>query len=235
MPGKIKTAYPHYGQIPEVELVPNAQEIAKRIEARLKNNLAQMPKDENEKILDHLWKFVGNAIINDWSQKHICAEATELISRALPFAEVSMALRVPKTNTFRYVALTGFRPEVEKVLFNTTYTEEEAIGHDREPSIQIDGFLDFELAEGTALIDDEYERQQYNRPKMLQEERKAFDQMKDGDYLVLYFRGVRGELLGYVELETPRNRKLPQGNVLKWLEIYGMTFGMLLQSSKKYE
>jgi hypothetical protein len=215
--------------------MPSAQETAQRIEARLKNNLAQMPKDENEKILDHLWIFVGNAIINNWSQKQICTEATKLICRALPFTEVSLAIRIPKTDTFRYVAMMGFKPEVEKVMFDKIYSEKEAIGHDREPSINIDGFLDFELAEGTSLIDDEYERQQYNRPKMLQEERKAFDQMKDGDYLVLYFRGVRGELLGYVELEAPRNRKLPQGNVLKWLEIFGMTFGMLLQSSKRYE
>jgi len=214
--------------------MPSAEESARRIEAILKNNLKQIPKDENEKILDHLWKFVGSAIVNDWSQRQICAEATKLISRALPFTEVSLALRIPKTKTFRYVALTGFRPDVEKVMFDKIYTEEEACGHDREPHIRLDKFLDFELAEGEARIDQQFEHLQYNRPTRLLEERKAFDEMKDGDYLALFFRGVRGELLGYVELEAPRNRRLPQGNVLKWLEIFGMVFGMLLQSSKKY-
>jgi len=215
--------------------MPTAEESARRIESILKNNFKQIPKDENERILDHLWKFVSNAISNDWSQKQICAEAARLISRALPFTEVSLTLRVPKTKTFRYIALTGFRPDVEKVMYDTVYTEEDALGHDRDPFIRLDSFLDFELAEGETRIDQQFEHLQYNRPTKLLEERKAFDEMKDGDYIVLFFKSVRGELLGYVELEAPRNRKLPQGNVLKWLEIFGMTFGMLLQSSKKYE
>jgi hypothetical protein len=215
--------------------MPSAEESARRIDAVLRNNLSKMPKDENEKILDHLWKFVGTAIAKDWTQKQLCAEAAALICRALPFAEVSMTLRVPNTKTFKYVALTGFRPEVEKLMYNTTYTEEEALGHDRDPCIKLDLFLDFELAEGAALVDQQYEHLQYNRPTMLKDVRKSFDEMKEGDYLVLYFKGVRGELLGYVELEAPRNRKLPQGNVLKWLEIFGMVIGMLLQSSKRYQ
>lgn len=213
----------------------SAEEAARRINAILRNNLNKLPKDENEKILDHLWKFVGSAITNDWTQKQICAEAAKLICRALPFTEVSLTLRVPKTKTFKYVALVGFRPEVEKLMYGTTYTEEDALGHDREPCITLDSFLDFELSEGAILVDQQYEDLQYNRPTLLKEERKSFDEMKEGDYLVLYFRGVRGELLGYVELEAPRNRKMPQGNVLKWLEIFGMVLGILLQSSKRYE
>ena len=213
----------------------SAEESARRIETTLRHNFWQIPKDENEKILDHLWKFVGNAIANDLSQKQICAEATKLISRALPFAEVSLALRVPKTKIFKYEGLTGFRPEVEKTMREATFTEEVARGHDREPSIRIDDYLDFEIAEGKSLIDIKDELLQYNRPGKIQDERKAFDEMKEGDYIALFFRGVRGELLGYVELEAPRNRKLPQGNVLKWLEIFGMIFGILLQSAKKYE
>jgi len=215
--------------------MPSAEESARRIHAILRNNLGKLPKDENEKILDQLWKFVGSAIANDWTQRQICTEAAKLISRVLPFAEVSMTLRMPNTKTFKYVALTGFRPDVEKLMYGTTYTEEEALGHDREPCIRIDDLLDFEIAEATAQLDHQYEHLQYNRPMMLKEERKAFDEMKEGDYLVLYFKGVRGELLGYVELEAPRNRKLPQGNVLKWLEIFGMILGILLQSSKRYE
>jgi hypothetical protein len=215
--------------------LPTAEESARRIEAIIRNNFRQIPKDENEKILDNLWKFVGNAIAQDWTQKQICAEAAKLISRALPFAEVSLALRVPPTKTYRYVALTGFKPAVEKVMYDSVYTEEDALGHDRDPCIKIDNFLDFELAEAETRIDQQYEHLQYNRPTKLLEERKAFDEMKDGDYLALFFKGVRGELLGFVELEAPRNRKLPQGNVLKWLEIFGMVIGMLLQSSKNYD
>lgn len=172
--------------------------------------------------------------MNDWSQRQLSAEAAKLIVHSLPFTEVSLALRVPNTQTFKYEALVGFKQEVLDEMAKKTYTEQEATGHDREPCIRIDSFLDFELAEGETLIDHEYEHLQYNRPTRLLDERKAIDEMKDGDYLALFFRGVRGELLGYVELEAPRNRKLPEGNVLKWLEIFGMIFGILLQSSKTY-
>lgn len=210
----------------------SAEESARRIEAILRNNFRQIPKDENEKILSNLWKFVGDAITNDFSQKQICDEAVKLINRSLPFAEISLALRVPNTKTFKYESLFGFRAEVEKELRSHTYTEDDAINSDREPHIRLDSFLDFELAEGTCKIDHDFEQLEYNRPTKLLDARKSFDEMKEGDYLVLFFRGVRGELLGYVELESPRNRKLPQGNVLKWLEIFGMIFGILLQSAK---
>jgi len=209
----------------------SAEESARRIDAILRNNLRQLPKDENEKTLNNLWKFVGDAISNDYSQKQICAEAAKLINRTLPFAEISLALRVPGTRTFRYEAVVGFRQEVEKELRNRTYTEEEAINSDREPHIRLDNFIDFELAEGTSHVDHTFEQLEYNRPTRLLEERKALDEMKEGDYIVVFFRGIRGELLGYVELESPRNRKLPQGNVLKWLEIFGMIIGILLQSA----
>ena len=212
----------------------SAEDSARRIDAILKNNLRQIPKDDNEKILNSLWKFIGDAINNDYTQKQICDEAVKLINRTLPFNETSLALRVPNTKTYKYEALLGFRPEVEKELRSRIYTEEEATNSDREPHIRLDNFLDFELAEGTLKADYQSEQREYNRPTRLLEERKALDEMKDGDYLVLFFRGARGELLGYVELESPRNRKLPQGNVLKWLEIYGMVFGMLLQSAKSH-
>lgn len=211
----------------------SAEESARRIDAILRNNLRQIPKDDNERTLSHLWKFVGEAIANDYSQKQMCSEAAKLLNRALPFAVISLALRIPGTKTFKYEALLGFRAEVEKELRNRVYTEEEALNPDREPHIRLDNFLDFELAEGTSKIDHVFEQLEYNRPMMLQEERKAFDEMKEGDYMVLFFRGIRGELLGYAELESPRNRKLPQGNILKWLEIYGMIFGILLQSAEE--
>ena len=151
--------------------------------------------------------------MNDWSQKELSVEAAKLIVRALPFSEVSLALRIPNTKTFKYEALVGFKQAVVDEMSRKTYSEEDATGHDREPCIRIDSFLDFELAEGTTRIDHEYEHLQYNRPTRLLEARKALDEMKDGDYLALFFRGIRGELLGYVELEAPRNRKLPEGKL----------------------
>lgn len=213
----------------------SAEESARRIDSILRNNLRQIPKDDNERILNYLWQFVGDAIAKDFTQKQICDEAAKLINRTLPFAEVSLALRVHGTKTFKYEALVGFRPEVEKELRNRVYSEDEACTSDREPHIRLDNFLDFELAEGTSKIDHQYEQLEYNRPARLLDERKSFDEMKEGDYIVLFFRGIRGELLGYVELESPRNRKLPQGNVLKWLEIFAMIFGILLQSAKVHK
>lgn len=212
----------------------SSEESARRIDAILRNNLRQIPKEENEKILSSLWKFAGDAIANDYTQKQICAEAAKLISRSLPFAEISLALRIPNTKSFKYEAIVGFRPEVEKELRTKVYTEEEALSSDRDPHIRLDNFLDFELAEATSKIDHKFEELEYNRPARLLEARKSFDEMKEGDYIVLFFRGARGELLGYTELESPRNRRLPQGNVLKWLEIYGMIFGILLQSAKAH-
>jgi len=212
----------------------DVNELAKRIESTIRSNLRQLPKDDNEKILTNLWKFIGSAIVNDWSQKVICDEATKLINRSLPFAEISLALRVPGTSNFKFEALVGFRADVERELRNRIYTEAEALGHDREPSIRIDNFLDFEMAEGKCNIDQEYEQRLFNRPTKITEQRKSTDEMKEGDYLALFFRGIRGELLGFVEMEAPRDRKLPQGNALKWLEVFGMIIGILLQSSKSY-
>jgi len=215
-------------------MTSNANEIAKRIEAIIKSNLRQIPKDENEKTLNNLWKFMSSAIENDWSQKQICDEAVKLINRTLPFAETSLALRIPGTSDFRFEALAGFRSDVERELRKRIYTEAEVPGHDREPSIHIDNFLDFEIAEGKCNIDLEYERF-FNRPTKVGDPRASFDEMKAGDYLALFFRGIRGELLGFVELEAPRDKKLPQGNTLKWLEVFSMIIGILLQSSKRYE
>lgn len=212
----------------------DVNEIAKRIDSTIKSNLRQIPKDENEKTLTHLWRFIGSAIDNDWTQKEICSEAAKLLNRALPFTEISLALRIPETSNFRFEALVGFRADVERELRKRIYSEAEALGHDREPSVRIDNFIDFEMAEGKCTIDLEYERF-FNRPTRLGEPRKSFDEMKPGDYLALFFRGVRGELLGFVELEAPRDGKLPQGNTLKWLEVFGMIIGILLQSAKRYE
>ena len=216
------------------DALADVMDLAKRIDSTIRSNLRQLPRDENEKILTNLWKFIGSAIVNDWSQKVICDEAAKLINRSLPFAEISLALRVPGTSNFKFEALVGFRVDVEKELRTRVYTEAEALGHDREPSLRIDNFLDFEIAEGKCNIDQEYEHL-FNRPTKITDQRKSIDEMKEGDYLALYFRGIRGELLGFVELEAPRDRKLPQGNALKWLEVFGMIIGILLQSSKSYE
>jgi len=205
-------------------------EIDRNFASEIKRRYSPAPKDETEKIFDNLQTFFSYAQEPGRPLQSILDQAVRLIYRLFNLKEVSIAIKSEKDGLYRYVSLLGLRKDAEEAHRRIAYTYEEIWDTDKYPSIKLSRFSEFDIEDGTTLEGDELLA--YNRPILLTQERKSYDEPLESDYFTVYIFGYKEELLGWIEIGDPRSGKLPERSTIKWIELICSTLGLIIQREK---
>jgi hypothetical protein len=212
--------------LPKDGTMINPTAVAARIEALLRSRYRQIPRDDNEKILDAVLKFWLQILEGNISRKSMLKEVAGVIHRSLMFQEIAIAVRDEKDNLYRYQVIVGFTKDAVDVMQTQVFSEAEVRAFDRLPGIRVSRLIEFTISEAPQKIGEEA---QFNRPMLAAMPRKADDEFTFGDYMNIYIPGRDDELLGYIEVSGPRDGKLPTGSRMKGLELLAVMTGAALE------
>jgi len=201
--------------------------IAGRIESLLKARYRQIPRDENEKILDALLKLFFEFQEKNTTCQEILQRAADVIHRVLPFQEIALGIRNPKDGLFRYDVILGFTKDAEEHLKSQAYTMDEMIALDRNPGVRVSKLIELTIAE--APIRKSGDEAQFNRPNLISTPRKSEEDFAFGDYMDIFIRDMNNDVIGFIEVSGPRDWKMPSASRMKWLELFAMIIGSIIE------
>lgn len=184
----------------------------------IRGRYSPIPRDENEKVMDGTEKLMLIARDPTLPLKIFLDEAGRLIHRLFDFREIAIGMKSKSDNLFRYEVLIGFSGEAERARKKLTYTDDDMLDSKKYPNgIVITKKTEFMLVELHPYKPGEEDT--YNRPNLLAKQRSSIEDFIEGDYIIIYFFGRKGEVMGWVELSGTRNGKMPSRSTMRWLEL----------------
>lgn len=202
-------------------------EIDRNFASEINRRYSPIPQDETEKIFENLQTFFSYAKKTGNSLRSVMDQATRIIYRLFNFREVGIAIKSEQDGLYRYISLLGFAKDAEEAQRRIAYTYEEIWDTDKYPTIKLGKYTEFNIEDGTTLEGDELLA--FNRPTLLPKERKSFDEPLESDYFTILIFGYNEELLGWIEVGDPRDRKMPERSTIKWLELIASILGFKIQ------
>ncbi|MDH4122613.1 MAG: hypothetical protein OEV21_00795 [Thermoplasmata archaeon] len=181
-------------------------------------------KDENEMILDAIRMFNAE-LLETKDVMQVLQNAAEVIYSVFGLKEILIGLK-GGDGLFRYKVVIGHTKKAEAAIRNAAYQVEEMSMSDEFPAITICNTSEFSLKED--LPDNVMEIRQFNRPAELSKPRTSTDAMMEGDYLDVYIFGKKDEMLGWIEVSSPSDGKLPSKETIKGLELLASILGIVL-------
>lgn len=184
----------------------------------IRGRYSPIPRDENEKVMDGTEKLMLIARDPTLPLKIFLDEAGRLIHRLFDFREIAIGMKSKSDNLFRYEVLIGFSGEAERARKKLTYTDDDMLDSKKYPNgIVITKKTEFMLVELHPYKPGEEDT--YNRPNLLAKQRSSIEDFIEGDYIIIYFFGRKGEVMGWVELSGTRSGKMPSRSTMRWLEL----------------
>lgn len=181
--------------------------------------------DEEQKI-EALDSLAMRAKTPNQSIEAFLSDVARVVFKFFEFKEVCIGAK-DKEGKYRYVALLGLRDEVRASLQRLSYTSADMMDTRTYPSKRVNKVIEIHLM-GDALLK-EGEENTYNRPSLIGMDRDSTDSMVEGDYLELSILGPDDELLGWIELSSPRDGKFPSRSTAKWLEFVSIITATFLK------
>ena len=183
-----------------------------------------VPKDQDEKIIDAYLSLLELAGERRHSLRAVLDQACKVIFRLFGFREVSIGLKSREDYLFRYESLLGYRADVAENFRRVKYTYEDMVSQDRFPHIKMGRLSELNPVEGLP----DYEQDLFNRKFQLKEKRETMDEFHEGDYVDVWIRGNNGDMVGWIEMSSPSDGKLPPRIAVRWIELLAATLGVII-------
>jgi len=174
-----------------------------------------IPREEDERIIQTLTDLM--AIGTDQMQplKTFFDRVLKFVFRQFGFTEVAIGLKERNGDVWRYEALFGFKKEVEAELFKTRYDHDDMYSQDRFPNIKTGRLSELNVAEGLP----EVETNIYDRPFHWRGKRMTYEDFLPGDFFDFWMLDEKKEIIGWIEVSGPIDRKQPSKTTVRWLEL----------------
>jgi len=189
--------------------------IDRKYRTLIENTYSPIPKDEQEKVIDNILTLIEMGHDKKQPLKSTLDFAAKIIFKLFDFHEIGVGLRNRKDGFYRYEILFGFRKEVEENFRKLKYEYEDMVSNERFPFIKLGRLSELDPVEGLP----EHERDLFNRPYQLTVQRKTPDEFHEGDYIDVWMYSHDRELVGWFELASPMNDKLPTRSQMRWIEL----------------
>jgi hypothetical protein len=186
---------------------------------------APVASTEEEQVIESLDLLSAHAKMPGQSTQAFLNDVARVIYKSFGFKEISIGIK-EKDGLFRYAAMLGFRDEVKATRHRPSYTLAEMMDKRAYPSTKVNRIVEIHLKED--MPTKEGDENMYNRPSLIGQERTSPDSMMEGDYIEMRIFGLNDELLGWIELSSPRDGKFPSRGTLKWLEFVSMITATIL-------
>jgi len=181
----------------------------------LENKYSLIPKDEDEKIVQTLTDLM--AIGTDQMQplKVFFDRVLRFVFRQFGFTEVAIGLKERNEDVWRYEAVFGFKKDVETMLLRTRYDHDDMYSQARFPNIKTGKLSELNVAEGLP----EVETDKYDRPFQWRGKRMTHEDFLPGDFLDFWMLDEKKEIIGWIEVSGPIDKKQPSRTTVRWLEL----------------
>lgn len=189
--------------------------IDRRYRAFVENAYNPIPRDDQEKIVDNILTLIEMGHDKKQPLRSILDFAVKMIFKMFDFHEITVGLKNRKDGYYRYEVIFGFRKDLEDSLRRLKYDHEDMTSGERFPFIRTGRLSELDPVEGLP----ESERALFNRPYALSVHRKSPDEFHEGDYIDLWMYSQNRELIGWFELSSPMNHRLPTRSQMRWLEL----------------
>jgi hypothetical protein len=196
-------------------------------ERMLREGYSGSPKDQNENIMSAVISLASRSISEE-SVDNILRDALRNVHRLFDFQDVAIALK-DRDGMFRYKVQLGLSAEAEKTYFEIVYSPSDLFDDASFPSTAVSEITRFYMAENSPYKANEIGS--YARPTHITDKRTMANDMIEGDYIDIYIRDWKNEVIGYFELAATRGKKLPTRDTIMWIELIATLLGMLI--SKK--
>jgi hypothetical protein len=210
---------------------PDVEASIGKLKAYVDSTYYPIPKDEHERLLDSLAALTQMGQNKKESLRSVLEHVSRLIFKFFGFQEIGIGLKSAKDQLFRYEVLFGYRKDLVDLLAKIEYSHEDMIDNDRFPSMKMGKSSELIFAEKLSESDRIY----FARPYQLDAKRQEVDDFREGDYIDVYMYGPNRELVGWIELSSPMDRKLPSRTAIKWIELIASICGWIVVEKQKQE
>jgi hypothetical protein len=195
----------------------------------LKEGYSGNPKDADENLMSAIISLTQRSVGQE-SLDPVLKDTVRTVHRLFDFQFVAISLK-ERDGLFRYKAQLGLTMDQEKSYFDITYSPEDLFDDSSFPSTAVSDLTRFYMAENSPYKESEVGS--YARPTHLADKRARADDMVEGDYIDIYIKDWKKEVIGYFELASTRGKKLPSRSNIRWLELIATLLGVLI--SKRHQ
>lgn len=195
----------------------------------LKEGYSGNPKDANENFMSAIVSLIQRSVGQE-SLDSVLKDTVRTVHRLFDFQFVSISLK-ERDGMFRYKAQLGLTAEQEKTYFEIAYSTEDLFDDSSFPSTAVSDLSRFYMSENSPYKESEVGS--YARPTHLADKRARADDMIEGDYIDVYIKDWKKEVVGYFELASTRSKKLPSRSNIKWLELIATLLGILISKRQQ--
>lgn len=189
----------------------------------IETTYSPIPRDDLEKIIDGILGLAEMGHDTKQPLKSVLEAAAKLIFRLFDFREISVGLKDKVDGYYRYVVMFGQRKDLEDALRRVKYDYNDMVSNVRFPFIRMGRLSELDPAEG--IPEDE---KGWYKPFALSERREAQDEFHEGDYIDVWMYAQNKDLVGWFELASPLNGKLPGRSQLRWIELIVSVCAMIV-------
>lgn len=199
--------------------------IAAKLEAILRSRCDLAGQGEADRALDSITRFFEGLEGKRLSKPELLCRAAEAIRKTFGFEEVTV-LTECDDGLFRYTIVLGYTQKAEEELKLLAYRGDQVLEPDSTPIVKINKYLDLTIAEAEQRPD---QKVGYTHPVLINMPRKSLEEFVYGDYLDVYVFGSGDRILAVFELSAPRDRKMPSALKLKWLRLFAIILGNVIE------
>ena len=208
---------------PSVGLVTKEEVVRK-----IRYNYTFSHKDLSNRILDTLGKLILDGLKPGKDVVQLLNEAATMIDKHLQIRTTTIGIRDPTDGMYRYVAMSGLNDDQWQAHKVLSYTRQDLFDPLKYRSSRISDLTLVFLVEDSPYNPDEITT--YNSKLSSAMIRRSAEDCNEGDYFDIHIKGPGDELLGWIEISGTNYGKMPDANVLRWIEMIATVLGLVLTS-----
>ncbi|MBN1677706.1 MAG: hypothetical protein JW880_04135 [Candidatus Thermoplasmatota archaeon] len=196
-----------------------ASGVSERIDRQFRQHIeakySPVAKNDHEKLMEALVGLIEYGRDQRQSPHSFLDHAAHLIFRLLAFDEIVIGLYDRKEKNYYNEVVFGYKGDAAIELKRLRYDYEDLVSQKRFPNVKIGKLSEFNPVESLP----ESERVLFNGAPAGASARNSLDEFRKGDFIDIWMRGPRKDLIGWIEVSHPRNSKLPPKINVLWLEL----------------
>jgi len=185
-----------------------------------------IPKNDEERIADNLIDLAAAGMDTKQPLKVVFEQVAKFIFRQFGFSEVAIGLKDRKDPVWKYEVALGFSKDTELRILKVRYNKDDMYSQETFPNLKLGKLSELNVAEGLPPS----EADMYDRQKMLNPKRTSSADFMLGDSIDIWMLDDKKEIIGWIEVSSPKDRKLPSRTTTRWLELLGSLCAQIVMS-----
>lgn len=234
--GYLQVDYPMDGLIPSVETIGLIELFANLAAVAIENsNMYRRTLDllqENEEKAQRIFKILDllRSVVRVDDIEVVLQKVSDAMAATFEFRKTGVSLFSRNSNRVTVHSLTGYTPEEERAVRSSVILKDKILEDFRE---------EFRVTKTGYFIPGEHQGNGSSfvfieDPKKALQPRKSPDSWHELDLLYFAMYDRDGEMLGYIQLDYPKNGKIPTKETMEAMEAFASIATIAVENSKIY-